>query len=253
MMQKFSPRSIVRRNIFSPVKEFISDSRSVGITLIACTIISLVIANSSLGADYLHFWEREWIITVPEIHLPHTILHIINDGLMAIFFFLVGLEIKRELLVGELASFKKSLLPIIAAIGGMIVPAFIFWLWCKDTPYSKGWGIPMATDIAFSLGILSLLGKRAPLSLRIFLTALAIIDDLGGILTIAIFYADEIKWNYLWLAATLLSVLAIMNLLKKRKIFRLPFARNIALVFCFQFRGTCNDSRRSACIYYSIT
>lgn len=155
----------------------------------------------------------------PVLHLPHTILHIVNDGLMAIFFFLVGLEIKRELLVGELASVKKSLLPVIAAIGGMAVPAFIFWLWCGGTPYSKGWGIPMATDIAFSLGVLSLLGRKAPLPLRIFLTALAIIDDLGGILTIAIFYAAEIKLNYLFLSAGLLFVLALMNLLKVRRYF----------------------------------
>ncbi len=138
---------------------------------------------------------------------------------MTVFFFLVGLEIKRELLVGELASFKKSMLPIFGAIGGMVVPAFLFLLWCGGTEYARGWGIPMATDIAFSLGILSLLGKRAPLSLRIFLTALAIIDDLGGILTIAIFYAGNIQWNYLLFAAGLLVLLTLLNVLKFRPYF----------------------------------
>lgn len=218
-MRSSSTTRIIRESIISPIREFIQDSRSVGITLVCCTIISLIVANSSLGEGYLGFWYRELIMPAPELHLPHTILHVVNDGLMAIFFFLVGLEIKRELLVGELASIKKSLLPVIAAVGGMIVPALIYWLWCGGTPYGKGWGIPMATDIAFSLGVLSLLGKKAPLSLRVFLTALAIIDDLGGILVIAIFYAEEIKWNYLFLSAGLLFVLAIMNLLRVRRYF----------------------------------
>jgi NhaA family Na+:H+ antiporter len=136
---------------------------------------------------------------------------------MALFFFLVGLEIKRELLVGELASLKKSLLPIIAALGGMVVPAIIYLLWCGGTAYSRGWGVPMATDIAFSLGVLSLLGKNVPLSLKIFLTALAIIDDLGGIMTIAIFYAGELNWTYIFIAAGIVFILALMNYMKVRR------------------------------------
>jgi Na+:H+ antiporter, NhaA family len=211
------PARIIRRTIISPIKEFISDSRSVGILLISCTVVSMVLSNSGLGSGYLAMWERELPHVIPTLHLPHSPLHIINDGLMALFFFLVGLEIKRELLVGELASVKKSLLPIIAALGGMVVPALIYLLWCGGTPYSRGWGVPMATDIAFSLGVLSLLGKRAPLSLRIFLTALAIIDDLGGILTIAIFYAGEILWTNLFIAGGILFLLATMNFMKVRR------------------------------------
>jgi len=230
-MAKFSPKYIIRDRIISPIKEFIHDSRSVGITLICCTIVSLVFTNSSWGASYLHFWEREVDISSSSLHLPHSVLHLINDGLMAVFFFLVGLEIKRELLVGELASFKKSMLPIFGAIGGMVVPALIFLLWCGGTVYAKGWGIPMATDIAFSLGILSLLGKRAPLSLRIFLTALAIIDDLGGILTIAIFYAGDIQWHYLLFGGGLLVVLTLMNVFRFRQYF-FYFLLGIFLWYC---------------------
>lgn len=197
--------------------EFIRDSRSVGIVLICATFVSLVVSNTGWSASYMHFWERELNMPLPELHLPHTILHLINDALMAVFFLLVGMEIKRELMVGELNSIKKSLLPIIAAIGGMVVPATIYSLWCGGTPFSSGWGIPMATDIAFSLGVLSLLGKRAPVSLRIFLTALAIIDDLGGILTIAIFYAGDLQWSYLLYAGIIMIALIAMNLLKVKR------------------------------------
>lgn len=198
----------------SPVREFIRDSRAVGITLIICTVTSLMVSNSGPGDTYIHFWEKEIVLPLPDVHLPHTLLHIINDALMAVFFFLAGLEIKRELLAGELSSFKKSVLPILAAGGGMVVPAFIYFLWCDNTPYSKGWGIPMATDIAFSLGVLSLLGKKAPLSFRIFLTALAIIDDLGGIVLIGLFYAGKLNFPYLSLAAVVFFLLVLMNILK---------------------------------------
>lgn len=232
-MTNISPRKIIKDGLISPVKEFISDSRSAGIVLIICTVVSLVISNSSWSESYLHFWERHLFVPAPDLRLPDTLLHLVNDGLMAIFFFLVGLEIKRELLVGELASFKKSVLPIIAALGGMVVPAFIYYLWCGGTPFSKGWGIPMATDIAFSLGILSLLGKRAPLSLRIFLTALAIIDDLGGILTIAIFYAREIDWFYLWLSLGLLFVLGFMNVMRLKRYYYYLFLGLFLWYFIF--------------------
>lgn len=166
-----------------------------------------------------------------QLHLPHTILHVINDALMSIFFFLVGLEIKRELMTGELASLKKAALPVVAAIGGMVVPAAVYILWTGGTPYARGWGIPMATDIAFSLGVLSLLGKRAPLSLRIFLTALAIIDDLGGILTIAIFYAGSLDTTYLMVAFILLCILTAMNLLKIKRHYPF-FIPGILLWYC---------------------
>lgn len=214
------PVTIIAERIISPIKEFIKDSRAVGIVLICCTALSLILSNTAWAVPYIHVWEHEFDSSIAGLHLPHSFLHIINDGLMALFFLLVGMEIKRELLVGELKTIKKSLLPIVAAAGGMVAPAVIYMLWCGGTQWTNGWGIPMATDIAFSLGILSLLGRRAPLSLRIFLTALAIIDDLGGILTIAIFYAGDINWNYLLTGAGVMVVLTTMNLLKvNQKIF----------------------------------
>ncbi|RYE19353.1 MAG: Na+/H+ antiporter NhaA [Sphingobacteriales bacterium] len=211
------PKNYVRTYIVSPIKEFIGDSRAVGITLICCTVISLIISNTGWSGMYTSFWEKELLMPIPEIHLPHTILHVINDAAMAVFFFLVGAEIKRELMIGELSSMRKAILPAVAALGGMVVPAFIYLLWTGKTPYANGWGIPMATDIAFSLGILSLLGKKAPLSLRIFLTALAIIDDLGGILAIAIFYAKDIQLSYLLYAAIIMAILTAMNMLKVKR------------------------------------
>lgn len=209
----------ITNKILNPLKEFIRDSRAVGITLIICTIVSLLISNSQWGNSYLQFWGKEVFMPMHELHLPHTILHFVNDGLMVLFFFLVGLEIKREILVGELASIKKSMLPIAAAIGGMIIPAILYNLWCGGTPYSRGWAIPMATDIAFSLGVLSLLGNKAPLSFRIFLTALAIIDDLGGIITIALFYTEKINTNYLLLAGGIVLLLIVMNRLNMKRHF----------------------------------
>lgn len=201
----------------SPIREFISDSRAVGIVLICCTLVSLVVSNSAWGMGYIAFWERELHLPFKDLHLPHSIVHIINDVLMALFFFLVGLEIKRELLVGELKDIRQSMLPIAGAVGGMAAPAMIYMLWCGNTLFAKGWAVPMATDIAFSLGVLSLLGRRAPLSLRIFLTALAIIDDLGGILTIAVFYTEKIDWLYLFVALGISCTLVAMNLLKVRR------------------------------------
>ncbi len=220
MANNSRPGKYIQRIIISPIREFISDSRAVGITLICCTIASLIISNTGAGESYLNFWNTELHMPAPNVHIPHTPLHIVNDLLMAVFFLLVGVEIKRELLVGELSSVKKSMLPIIAAIGGMAIPAAVYLLWTNGSPaFSRGWGIPMATDIAFSLGILSMLGKRAPFTLRVFLMALAIIDDLGGILTIAIFYAEEINWTYLFMAGGLMFVLTLMNLLKVRRYF----------------------------------
>lgn len=205
------------RQFLSPVREFIEDSRAVGIVLLCCTAFSLFMSNSPWRASYLALWERELLMPVPELHLPHSVVHIINDALMALFFFMAGLEIKRELLVGELSSFKKAALPVVAAIGGMLAPAVLYALWCGQSPFSNGWAIPMATDIAFSLGILSLLGSRIPISFRIFLTALAIIDDLGGIITIALFYAGDLNTNFMLLALGILMLMAVMNILKIRR------------------------------------
>ncbi len=226
-------REIIRKRIVSPIREFFTDSRAVGITLICCTILSMIISNTPWGESYLAFWNTEFHMPAPNVNIPHSPLHFVNDFLMAIFFLLVGVEIKRELLVGELSSIKKSMLPIIAAIGGMVVPALIYLLWTNDTPaLSRGWGIPMATDIAFSLGVLSMLGKRVPFSLRVFLMALAIIDDLGGILTIAIFYAEEINFTYLFIAGGLFFVLTMLNLFKVKRYYIYMF---IGLLLWYMF------------------
>ena len=204
----------IQRRLVSPIKQFIGDSRAVGITLIACTILSLVLSNSSWSETYMAFWLKEIHFPISEIVMPHTILHVINDGLMAIFFFLVGMEIKRELVSWELSSFKKSLMPILGAVGGMVAPALIYLAWCGGTEYSSGWGVPMATDIAFSLGVLSLLGRRAPLSVRIFLTALAIIDDLGAIVAIALFYTSSVDMVNLGIGGLVFALLILLNRLK---------------------------------------
>lgn len=204
-------RKLFHKTFLSPFLEFIHDSRAIGIILLLCTFLSLLMANSGSSSAYLQFWNTS---VTHNNYLPHSMLHWINDGLMAIFFFLVGMEIKREMISGELASLKKSLLPVLAAAGGMIVPALIFIFFNTKTDYSHGWGIPMATDIAFSLGVASLLGKRVPLGLKVFLTALAIIDDLGAIITIAIFYSAALQWYYLLAAALLLIILLLLNKFK---------------------------------------
>ena len=190
-------------------KEFFSNSQSSGILLVFCVLISLMIANSSASAGFQSFLDQSWG--------PYSVSVWINDGLMAVFFLLVGLEIKRELLDGELSNFKNASLPIFAAIGGMIVPAIIFTIFNHGTEYSKGWAIPMATDIAFSLAIISMLGKSVPSAVKVFLAALAIVDDLGAIVVIAIFYTDEIHWNYLLYSGIIVAILAVLNFLKVKK------------------------------------
>ena len=196
-------------NITKLFKHFLTNSQSSGILLILCVIISLIIANSSNAEIFQSF-----------LHYPLGIYSVkvwINDGLMAIFFLLVGLEIKREMLGGELSSFKNASLPIFAAIGGMIVPAMIFTLFNNGTHFDKGWAIPMATDIAFSLAIVSMLGKSVPTAVKVFLSALAIVDDLGAIIVIAIFYTDTIEWNYLLYSGGIITFLAILNYFNVRK------------------------------------
>lgn len=207
------PNKIISTIIITPWQKIINDSRSVGILLFAGSILSIIVANTVFSKSYLEFWNTEFHLS-SSFHLPHSILHWINDGLMAVFFFLVGIEIKRELISGELSSIKKSLLPIFAALGGMIVPAIIYSLFNKQTIYEHGWGIPMATDIAFSLGVASLLGKRVPASLKIFLMALAIIDDLGAILVIAFFYGGAVQWFYLLTSIVITIVLLVLPKMK---------------------------------------
>lgn len=190
-------------------QQFIHNSKSAGIVLIVCVLISLLIANSSQSAVFQNFLDSKFGIEA--LHLDYSVSVWINDGLMAIFFLLVGLEIKRELLEGELSDIKKASLPIFAAIGGMLIPALIYFSFNHNTDYKNGWAIPMATDIAFSLAIISLLGKSVPNSLKIFLSALAIVDDLGAIIVIALFYTDQIDWISLGLCAGITALLIILN------------------------------------------
>lgn len=197
-------------------KKFFNNSQSSGIILIFCVLISLLIANSSAAENFQQFLDKQVGTHLFGLEYPVSIW--INDGLMAIFFLLVGLEIKRELIEGELSSFKNASLPIFAAVGGMLVPAVIYSIFNTGTEYSNGWGIPMATDIAFSLAIISMLGKKIPNSIKIFLAALAIVDDLGAILVIAIFYTEQIHWSYLLLSFGVTALLFILNFLKVTRI-----------------------------------
>lgn len=192
-------------------QEFTRLAASGGIVLLIATIIALVWRNLPGGESYVHFWETELAISLNGITLSESLVDWINDGLMVIFFFVVGLEIKRELTVGELASPRKAALPVAGAIGGMFMPALIYLLFNADGPAQQGWGIPVATDIAFTLGILTLLGSRIPLPLKIFFTALAIADDLGAILVIAIFYTSEISFIGLGIAGLFFLGLVILN------------------------------------------
>ena len=208
----------LRKHVISPLNLFLHDSRSIGITLLVCTAVSLIITNwGEIGAHYLAMWNYSFSGTdahhfqVIGLELPNSPLLLINDGLMAIFFFLAGMEIKREMLEGELASIKQSLLPVVGAIGGMIVPAILFSLINKGTENIRGWAIPTATDIAFTLGVAALLGKRIPTGLKIFLTALAIIDDLGAIIVIAIFYGSELHVAYLLGVISLTAIIYFLN------------------------------------------
>ena len=201
------PKSINLRSF----KDFFKSSSSSGIVLFSCLFLSLVIANSPLGAGFNNFLETQLGFENDAIHLRYPIALWINDGLMAIFFLLVGLEIKREVVEGELSSPKKAILPIICALGGAIVPALIYAFLNGGTPTAAGWGIPMATDIAFALAILSLVSKKVPISLKIFLAALAIVDDLLAILVIAVFYSSELHYMNLVYAAAILGLLFLFN------------------------------------------
>ena len=202
--------------IKEPLNQFIRLETSSSIVLFATTIFALIIANSPWGNTFLEIWKNNISITVPGFELSKPILKWINDGLMAIFFFLIGLEIKREILTGELSHIKKASLPVFAAIGGMITPALLFAILNNGQPGSQGWGIPMAADIAFTLGILKMLGNRVPVGIKIFLMAFAIIDDLGAVLVIAFFYSSNLVWQYIGVA---LAIVAFLFLLSQKGIY----------------------------------
>jgi NhaA family Na+:H+ antiporter len=190
--------------------EFFKSEKASGFILIACTAFSLMLTNSVIGDRYEHFWNTQIA--------GHSFTHWINEGLMTVFFLLVGLEIEREIYIGELKNIRNAMLPVLAAAGGMLVPAAIHFAFNHGTIAQKGFGIPMATDIAFALGVLSLAGKNVPSSLKIFLTALAIIDDLGAILIIAFFYSSGISMTNLFIALAIFAFLILMNRLKVRKL-----------------------------------
>lgn len=185
---------------------FFESEKSGGLLLVFMTVISLVLANLPIGEGYMHFWYTEFA--------GQSLVHWINDGLMTIFFLLIGLELEREIYIGELSNMRQASLPIVGALGGMLVPAGIYMLFNYGTSMQSGAGIPMATDIAFAIGILSLLGKRVPASLKIFLTALAVIDDLGAILVIAFFYTSTVSFLNLGIALAITFVLFILNRLR---------------------------------------
>lgn len=198
-------------NILSPFQKFVKIESFSGILLLLATISAIVWANSSFSESYHALWDYKIGFTSESFELSKPLILWINDGLMAIFFFLIGLEIKREFLIGELNSVKKIAFPLFGALGGMIVPVLFFIVLNQNPDTLKGWGIPMATDIAFSLAILKVLGNKVPLSLKIFLTAFAIVDDLGAVLVIALFYSGSIKMSLLGIALLLLVVLYFLS------------------------------------------
>jgi NhaA family Na+:H+ antiporter len=198
--------------VLTPLEEFIHRQTTSGILLMLCAIAALYIANSQWNEAYHHLLEMSFTIGVPGFQLSKSLHHWINDGLMALFFFVIGLELKREILVGELADPKQAILPIIAAIGGMVVPVLIYISINPEGHTFDGWGVPMATDIAFALGTLALLGKRIPKNLLTFLVALAIVDDLGAVMVIAVFYTETINIQALVVAAVMLGLLIALNL-----------------------------------------
>lgn len=203
--------------LLSPLQEFLQQEASSGILLLLSAILALLWANSLWSDSYRSFWATKLTVGYGDFQLSKGLLLWINDGLMAIFFLVVGLEIKREVLIGELASFRKAILPVAAALGGMLFPALIYTAFNRDGGGSQGWGIPMATDIAFALGVLALLGRRVPVVLKVFLTAVAVVDDLGAVLIIALFYTSEIAWMSLGVAGIFLALLVICNLLGVRR------------------------------------
>jgi NhaA family Na+:H+ antiporter len=198
------------KRILRPFAEFVRTEASSGIFLVLAAVAAVIWANSPYASAYFGLWETPIRLGFGDHNLSMSLIHWINDGLMAVFFFAVGLEIKRELLVGHLAEIRQAVLPIVGAVGGMVIPALIFTALNSGSPAANGWGIPMATDIAFALGALSLLGSRIPTSLKVFLAAVAIVDDLGAVLVIAIFYSGGIVWSSLIIAAALLLSLVIL-------------------------------------------
>ena len=197
--------------LLAPFRSFAHTASAGGVVLLATTALALGWANSPWADGYHHLWETSLGLQIGGWAPRTTLHHLINDGLMAVFFFLVGLEIKREMIAGELASIRRAALPMVAALGGMVVPAALYAIANRGGPGAPGWGIPMATDIAFALGVLALLGDRVPIGLKVFLAALAIVDDIGAVLVIAVFYSGGVSWAALGSAGALLVLAAVAN------------------------------------------
>ncbi len=197
--------------LLSSLQQFIRDQGGSGVVLLLATLIALIWANSAWGDSYHHLWETPVSLAIGPWELSESLHYWINDGLMVIFFFVVGLEIKREFQVGELSKPRQALFPAVAALGGMVAPALVYLSFNAAGSAHHGWAIPMATDIAFALGVLSLLGKSVPFALKVFLTAVAIVDDIGAVLVIALFYSSELNWIALGMAGLILLVLFVMN------------------------------------------
>ena len=217
-------------------KRFFDSEKVAGLVLVFCTVLSLVLTNYVLGEGYVELMHKKIDLSFAGLNLNYSLEHWVNDGLMAIFFLMVGLEVEREMDKGELAEFKKAILPIAAALGGICIPSLIHFFLNQGTPTQPGFAIPIATDIAFALGMLAIAGKRVPLSVKIFLTALAIIDDIGAIVVIAVFYTKTLLFSYLLIAAAILGFLYVLNRLKVKQLvfYILP---GIVVWYCFLKSG----------------
>lgn len=230
------PVAPVERLLY-PVKRFLHIEATSGILLMVCTLAALIIANSGWREAFAHFWETPLAFHWGKFHLEGTLGHLlINDALMTIFFFVVGLEVKREVVGGELREFRKALLPIVGAIGGAVTPALIYWLLQRGQPGESGWAIPMATDIAFVIGFLTLFGRRVPFGLKVFLLTLAIVDDLIAVVIIATFFSDTLHWDWLGWSAAGFGLVYLMNRIGVRALFPY-FAIGTAIWLAFHHAG----------------
>ena len=203
----------------SAALDFASWGPSAGVLLLLATLLAVALTNSPLGPGFAAFWEQDFGLTFGDGNFRMSLQHWVNDGLLTIFFLVVGLEIKREFTVGHLASRRSAALPIAAAIGGMVVPALLYWLVIPQGPWSHGWGVPMATDTAFAVALIVMMGERVPIELRIFLTAAAIVDDIGAIVVVALFYSGDLQFGYLAAAAAMTGALALLN---RSHVYRVP-------------------------------
>lgn len=239
MSESTIERGSFPHHVFYAAQQALRRHASGGNVLIAATVLAFVVANvPAINGFYFDFWSQPVRLQIGEFNIfshgghPMTVLEFINDALMAVFFFTIGLEIKREILVGELSSFRQALLPIVAAVGGMVVPVAIYYWLSRGTDYAGGAAIPMATDIAFSLGVLGMLGRRVPVSLKIFLTTLAVVDDIGGIIVIAVFYSSHIEIIPLVCAAVLLGLLFLGSVFRiQSKIFYITIGGVVWFLF----------------------